>query len=117
MTNLQKGAIALSGSYGLVALIGGFIGYVKAGSPASLIAGGISGVILIASALAARKKPMPGLLVALLVSLALVFRFAKVALDRQELGAVAAVMIGGGLAVVVACVLALLSRAPAAGRT
>lgn len=117
MTNVQKGAIALSASYGLVALIGGLIGYVKAGSPASLIAGGISGLILIASALVARQKPTAGLVVASLVSLALVGRFTKVALDGQALGVVAAVMIGGGLAVVVASALALFSRAPAAGRS
>ncbi len=33
--------------YGLFTLIGGFIGYLKAGSRASLIAGGISGIVLL----------------------------------------------------------------------
>jgi len=38
--------------YGLLALVGGIIGFIKAGSMASLIAGSISGILIIVSTLA-----------------------------------------------------------------
>jgi uncharacterized membrane protein (UPF0136 family) len=110
MTTLQKTAIGLTGAYGLIALIGGLIGYLKAGSMASLIAGGGSGVILIASAIIARQKLKGALITALVVSLILVARFTKVSLDQGALAPVAAVMIAGGLAVVVSTALALRER-------
>ena len=40
-------AAAVVASYGLLSLIGGFIGYLKANSAASLMAGSISGVLLV----------------------------------------------------------------------
>lgn len=45
------------GLYGLVNLAGGIFGFMKAQSVASLIAGGLTGVILIACALMASSKP------------------------------------------------------------
>lgn len=110
MIAVQKAALGLAGLYGLISLTGGIIGYVKAGSLASLIAGGGAGIVLLMSVLIARRKPFAGLLVAFIVSLLLVGRFAKTALDRQALGVLSAVMIGLGLAVLVATGLALLRR-------
>ena len=40
-------AAGLTALYGLISLIGGYIGYAKAGSTASLIAGGVSGILLL----------------------------------------------------------------------
>jgi uncharacterized membrane protein (UPF0136 family) len=110
MTTLQKAAIGLTAAYGLIALIGGLIGYVKAGSVASLVAGGGSGVILIVSAIVARQRPKGGLIAALLVSLILVVRFTKASIDQQKLAPVAMVMIIGGLAVLISAALALKER-------
>jgi uncharacterized membrane protein (UPF0136 family) len=110
MSTLQKVAAGLAGIYGLTSLTGGTIGYVKAGSLASLIAGGVAGVILLVSAMVALRKPMVGQLIALLVSLVLVGRFTKAAFGQQQISAIAAVMIGGGLAVLIANGLAVLRR-------
>ena len=73
---------------------------------ASLIAGGVSGVVLIGSAALAASQPAVGLAVASVVSLALVARFAKSAAGKRASG-VAKVMIGGGVAVLVTAGLAL----------
>lgn len=44
--------------YGILTIVGGIIGYLKAGSSASLIAGALSGVLIILSAVALLKgKP------------------------------------------------------------
>jgi uncharacterized membrane protein (UPF0136 family) len=106
---MQRIAAAVAGLYGLIALVGGTIGYVKAGSLASLIAGGGSGLLLIAGAIVARRRPAVGLGVASVVSLVLVARFAKAAMD-SGLGALALTMIGGGLLVVLLSALALFGR-------
>lgn len=103
MTSRQIAASS-AGLYGLVALTGGIIGFVKAGSLASLIAGGISGLILIACAAFIPRRPKPALIVALVVGVALVGRFLPKAI---EAGAVALVMTLGGILVVVACAVAL----------
>jgi uncharacterized membrane protein (UPF0136 family) len=109
----------LTAVYGLVALIGGTIGFVKAGSIASLIAGGGSGVILLVAAALVLKKPdgvaagqsglagsaRAGLIIALVVSLLLIGRFASTL--RGGASPVALVMISGGLVVLVASAMAL----------
>jgi uncharacterized membrane protein (UPF0136 family) len=106
MTSLKLAASA-AGLYGLVALTGGIIGFVKAGSLASLIAGGISGLLLIACAVFVPRKPKPALIVALVVSLGLVGRFAPKLSGPDGLNLIALVMSLGGVIVLVACALAL----------
>lgn len=45
--------------YGILTIVGGLIGYFKAGSQASLISGGLSGLLILASAFALLKgKPL-----------------------------------------------------------
>jgi uncharacterized membrane protein (UPF0136 family) len=106
MTTLQPLASRLTFAYGLIAAIGGTIGFVKAGSVASLVAGGGSGVLLLVSAVLIGKKPKVGLILAIVLSLALIGRFASAA-AKGGFSAIAAVMIAFGLAVLIACGMAL----------
>ncbi|MEY4550952.1 MAG: Transrane protein [Pseudomonadota bacterium] len=93
---LQTIAIAVAASYGVLSLAGGIMGYVKAKSRASLIAGGLSGLLLLGGALLALSNPVVGLTIVAVVSAALVGRFAKSAM-RKGSSPVAYVMVGGGL--------------------
>lgn len=62
--------------FGVVTIAGGVIGFVRAKSTASLIAGGISGALLVFAAYAIPVLgPRTGLLLGLVVSLALAARF------------------------------------------
>jgi len=106
MTTWQRMAAVLAGVYGLIALIGGLIGYLSKGSVASLVAGGISGCLLLAAAALVPQRPQLGLIGALVISLALVGRFVSAAAKAGP-STVALVMITGGLAVLVAAAVAL----------
>ncbi len=70
--------------FGLLAIVGGLMGFLKAKSRASLIAGSITGVVLIISAIFIfRGQNNWGLLLGLLVSAALAGQFVpKVMLGR-----------------------------------
>jgi uncharacterized membrane protein (UPF0136 family) len=84
---------------GLVMIAGGIIGFVKARSVASLIAGGISGLLLILSSLLFAVRLQAGLVIALVVCLALAGRFVP-ALFRGKLmpaGYVAPLALIGGI--------------------
>ena len=61
--------------FGLLTIVGGVMGYVKAGSTASIIAGGISGVALIAAAFLLPGNVAVGLIIAGIVSVLLAGRF------------------------------------------
>src|SRR3954463_13516047 len=61
--------------FGLLTIVGGVIGYVKAGSTASIIAGGISGVALLAAAFLLPGNVALGLIIAGVVSVLLAGRF------------------------------------------
>jgi uncharacterized membrane protein (UPF0136 family) len=62
--------------FGLITLIGGVQAFISIGSKPSLIAGGISGVLLIAAGwLVQTGKTMPGLILGLVISVALAGRF------------------------------------------
>lgn len=63
-------------AFGLVSLLGGVMGYVKARSLASLIAGGVSGGLLLVAGWLLSTHLLAGALLALVVSLALLGRFA-----------------------------------------
>lgn len=64
--------------FGALTIVGGVMGYVKAQSQASLIAGGISGLLLIGAGALMATKTQPGLILGLLVSLALGGHFGRV---------------------------------------
>ncbi len=73
--------------FGLLTVVGGVIGFVKANSRASLIAGSISGIALIASSIFIfNDRTNWGLLLGLLVSAALSGQFIpKVMLNRAPI--------------------------------
>ena len=61
--------------FGLLTIAGGLMGYVKAGSTASLIAGSISGVLLLVAAFLLPAQMIVSLTIATIVSLLLAGRF------------------------------------------
>lgn len=61
--------------FGALTIVGGIVGYVKAGSVASIIAGSITGVLLLAAAFLLPEHRMVGLATALIVSLLLAAQF------------------------------------------
>jgi uncharacterized membrane protein (UPF0136 family) len=61
--------------FGLLTIVGGIIGYVKAGSAASIIAGAISGIALLVAAFLLPGNAAAGLVIAGIVSLLLAGRF------------------------------------------
>lgn len=61
--------------FGLLTIAGGIIGYVRAGSLASIIAGGISGVLLLVAGFFLPEYRVAALATALIVSLLLAGRF------------------------------------------
>ncbi len=62
-------------AFGILAILGGVVGYVKAGSKASIAAGSIAGVLLIVSACLLPIHAVAGLAMALAVSVLLAGRF------------------------------------------
>lgn len=61
--------------FGLLTIVGGVVGYVKAGSTASIVAGSISGIALIGAAFLLTNNVAPGLIIAGVISIALAGRF------------------------------------------
>ncbi len=95
--------------YGVLVAAGGVMGYVKANSRASLIAGGISGVLLIVSSVAMMRGAYSfGWWLALVVAILLLARFAMASLGGFK-------MMPGGLMIilsVLAIVVLLAGRTP-----
>jgi len=61
--------------FGILTIAGGIVGYVKAGSVASIIAGSIAGVLLLVAAFLLPEHRAIGLATALIVSLLLAAQF------------------------------------------
>jgi uncharacterized membrane protein (UPF0136 family) len=61
--------------FGLLTIVGGVMGYVKAGSTASIIAGSVSGILLLLAAFLLPGNLAVGLALAAVVSVALAGRF------------------------------------------
>ena len=61
--------------FGVLTIAGGIVGYVKAGSVASIIAGSITGVLLLVAAFLLTDHRGVGLATALVISLLLVVQF------------------------------------------
>ena len=63
--------------FGAITIAGGLVGFVKAKSRASLVAGGLSGTFLLVAAYLVGPAPRAALILGLVVSLALLGRFAS----------------------------------------
>jgi uncharacterized membrane protein (UPF0136 family) len=61
--------------FGILTIAGGVVGYVKAGSVASIVAGGITGVLLLVAAFLLPEYHIVGLATACIVSLLLAAQF------------------------------------------
>src|SRR6188768_1454247 len=61
--------------FGLLTILGGVMGYVRAGSTASIIAGSVSGILLLVAAFLLPNNVAVGLVLAGLVSILLAGRF------------------------------------------
>ena len=94
------------GIFGVVMVLGGVIGYVKARSVPSLVAGGISGLILILSALCIPRGWYTWMIVDFVVALLLAGRFVPSLLRRKYNPAVYVVPLAVVGAVLAAYVLA-----------
>jgi uncharacterized membrane protein (UPF0136 family) len=70
--------------FGALTIAGGVVGFVKAKSKASLIAGSISGVLLLLSGYLVGTSGKPGLFLGLIVSGALAGRFVAVYLQSKK---------------------------------
>ncbi len=96
--------------YGVLVAVGGVMGYVRAQSVPSLVAGGVAGVLLIASAVAMMRGPFQiGWWAALIIAVLLLLRFGSAAFSGFK-------MMPGGLMIilsVIAIVVLLLGRTPA----
>lgn len=75
-------------AFGLITVLGGVMGYVKARSRASLIAGGVSGALLLIAGRLLSTHLGAGALLALVVSLALLGRFTPALARGKRLPAV-----------------------------
>lgn len=105
-------AAGLMGLYGLLAATGGAIGYVTKGSLPSLIAGSVSGLILVACAVAALRRPLLALSIGLVAILALLAKFVpdlarSLGAASESINGVALLMTAGGVLVLAAVVVAL----------
>lgn len=70
--------------FGLLTIVGGVMGYVKAGSTASLIAGSISGILLLVAAFLLPSYLVVGLALGAVVSILLAARFVPVFLKTHQ---------------------------------
>ncbi len=61
--------------FGTLTIAGGVMGFVKKHSWASLVAGGLCGILLLIAGILLREKPQAGLILGLVVSLALAGQF------------------------------------------
>ena len=79
---------------GFVAIVGGAVGYARAKSKASLIAGGVSGALLIIAGLL--SPGVPGLVLALIVSVLLLIHFGRsYAAKRKPMPAIPMIVLSG----------------------
>jgi uncharacterized membrane protein (UPF0136 family) len=84
--------------YAILIAIGGIMGYVKAGSTASLIAGVVAGLALAGSAIAMMKDAyQTGWWIALIITILLLLRFGRGALQEFK-------MMPGGMVIILSLI-------------
>ena len=80
--------------FGLVAISGGAMGYARAKSKASLIAGGVSGALLIIAGIL--SPGVPGFILALIVSILLLAHFGRsYAAKKKPIPAIPMIVLSG----------------------
>jgi uncharacterized membrane protein (UPF0136 family) len=80
--------------FGLVAIVGGAVGYARAKSKASLIAGSASGALLIIAGLLFPR--VPGFILALIVSILLIAHFGRsYAAKKKPMPAIPMIVLSG----------------------
>ena len=80
--------------FGLVAIAGGAMGYARAKSKASLIAGGLSGALLIIAGIL--SPSVPGFILALIVSILLLAHFGRsYAAKKKPIPAIPMIVLSG----------------------
>ena len=80
--------------FGIVAIAGGALGYARAKSKASLIAGGVSGALLIVAGLL--SPSVPGFILALIVSILLIAHFGRsYAAKKKPMPAIPMIVLSG----------------------
>ena len=77
-------AVTVVASYGIFSVVGGVIGYLKAKSAASLMAGSLSGVLLLLCAYGIEQGSRAALVGSLVIALALGARFLGTWLKRRR---------------------------------
>ncbi len=97
MTPASIAAIA----YGLLALVGGAIGYAQARSKASLISGTLSGLLLIAGGLWQQQNRSAGLALSLAVTIALLIVFGNRWAKTRKFMPAGLMIVAGAIALVV----------------
>ena len=70
--------------FGGLTIAGGLMGFIKKGSAASLIAGGLSGILLLIAAIWLKDRPQNGLILGAVVSFALAGRFIPAFLKKFD---------------------------------
>ncbi|HLJ94962.1 MAG TPA: TMEM14 family protein [Gemmataceae bacterium] len=109
-------AVAITALYGLASIGGGILGYVGAHSMASLVAGGIAGLLLLLCAVGVFYAPAVSLGGAIILAVLLLGRFLPKLIQKWNqlgefasttIGAVTVVMVIGGMLVLIAAALAL----------
>jgi uncharacterized membrane protein (UPF0136 family) len=117
-------ALGITALYGIISLAGGIIGYVRADSVASLVAGGISGVLLLLCAAGIFYLPAVSLSGAIIIAVALLGRFVPSLLQQRDKlgeslhtmkGTVALLMVIGGVLVILFSAWALATRSSPPG--
>lgn len=97
--------IATAGFYlvffGVVSALGGLMGFLKAKSKASLIAGAISGVLLAIAGVLTRQGNKAGLILGIVVAVALVGRFGAVFARTRQMAPAGVMTLLGTIAIVV----------------
>lgn len=97
--------IATAGFYliffGVVSALGGLMGFLKAKSKASLIAGAISGALLVTAGVLCRQGHEAGPILGIVVAVALVGRFGAVFARTHQMMPAGIMTILGAIAVVI----------------
>jgi uncharacterized membrane protein (UPF0136 family) len=88
-------------AYGILALVGGIIGYVQAKSNVSLISGSISGIVLIAAGILQLQGVAWGNVLATVVTAVLVVVFVARFIKTRKVMPAALMVIAGAIALVI----------------